>query len=514
VTLSYGHRHVSVLTKLTPVITIGVGAILSFSALGIAARERQAIATEKLEEIQSVGRQVRAIATALAPELGPARSAAAASEGLEAIFSGGWCWRRLQKDGTASAGPLVTLDAERRSRLLAGELVALEATLGTDERLYVFVPLPVEEKGGDRLVLELSESLDKIRQVQKSTQKDLVLAIVAATLAVGVVTALAGHVLLSQPLTRIAEIARRAGEGDFSLRLPATAEGPLGALERDMNAMCERLAESARAVREQTRVAEEAAENVRHAERLASIGKIAAGIAHELGTPLNVIRARAVAIARAPGDAAEVERLAKIVREQSDRMTGIVRQLLDFSRRRTPELGPVDLSKVVRATILLLEPQAKAAEVALRFEPAADVPEVKADASQLEHVLLNLLMNAIQASVGGGDVTVRLDACDARPPASSEDAPPPEPVRCARLVVEDHGVGIPRQDIPRLFDPFFTTKPRGEGTGLGLPVAWGLVQDHGGWIKVESREGEGSAFSVYLPLAGPASLDVPGPAAS
>lgn len=491
-----------VLAKLTPAITLGVGAILAASAYGIAARERRAITHERIAEVHAVGRQVRAIATAFAPELGPARAAAAASEGLEAIFSGGWCWRKLDRDGKPSGGPLTGLGPSYSSRLAAGELISVELPSPGGERLYVFVPLPVSDANGERLVLELSESLQEIRDVEAQTIRELLMGIGIATLAVAVLTATLGHLLVSRPLARIAEVARRAGEGDFSARLPARGGGSLSTLERDMNALCERLAQGARAIHEKTRAAEEAAENVRHAERLASIGKIAAGIAHELGTPLNIVRARAVAIPRTPQDAVEVERLAMIIRDQADRMTGIVRQLLDFSRRRVPRLAQIDVEKVARATAQLLEPQAKAAEVTFKVEVAPELPRILADASQLEHVLLNLLLNAIQASPGGGDVFIRLDRTEARPPVTPE-LPRPEPRAVVRLVVEDKGVGIPREDIGRLFDPFFTTKPPGEGTGLGLPVAWGIVRDHGGWIEVESREGEGSTFKVHLPLEGP-----------
>lgn len=469
----------------------GVGVTLALAGWGMTAQASRSLVAERVRELELAGRQVRAVASALSLDMGTQRAAAAASEGLEATYSGRWRWVPL---GGAFADGLTA--AERASLERGDQVVQRSGSV-----VRVLTPLP-PAADGQRFLLELADSVDDLTGALSGPLRTLLLADLAGVGAVLLVGSALGHHLITRRLRGVAAFVRAVEEGDLDHRLPATGAGELVPLERALNQLCDRLQRANRRLADQAQAAARAADELRRADQLASVGKLAAGVAHELGTPLNVILVRAKALIRAPADAADVARQASIVAEQAERLARIVRQLLDFSRRRPAHLQDVDPAQLARSTVALLEPAAKAREVSLRVELSGAVPSVRADAGQLEQVLTNLVMNALQASHGGGEVVVRCAVDRLVPPADARPAGDPgQAIDVARLEVSDRGVGIPREHLPRLFEPFFTTKPPGEGTGLGLSVSWGIVREHGGWITVESQELEGSTFAVLLPLA-------------
>ena len=191
-------------------------------------------------------------------------------------------------------------------------------------------------------------------------------------------------------------------------------------------------------------------------------------------------------IAQSPVADDAVRNNARIVREQSERMAQIIRQLLDFARAGKPNKTSVELRTLAASTLTLIRPIAEKRSVTLTFETGEPVPDVVADAAQLQQVVTNLVVNAIHAS----------------PPSSTVHNASLGP-EFVCVTVTDHGVGMEEETLERIFEPFFTTKDVGEGTGLGLAVAYGIVQEHGGFITVESARGEGSRFEVYLPIQEP-----------
>jgi signal transduction histidine kinase len=201
-----------------------------------------------------------------------------------------------------------------------------------------------------------------------------------------------------------------------------------------------------------------------------------------------------IASGEATGDRADAS--ARISVDQAQHMTQMIRELLDFSRQRGPRFGLASVRAVCARTVDTLAVVARRERVAITADLADDPLLVLADEHQIEQALVNLIVNAMQAMPNGG--TVRVTSCGrlARPPGGGG---PDGPFACVTVV--DHGTGIAPEDVPRLFEPFFTTKAPGEGTGLGLAVAHGIVRDHGGWIEVESEPGRGSAFTFYLPMA-------------
>jgi two-component system NtrC family sensor kinase len=353
--------------------------------------------------------------------------------------------------------------------------------------------LPVQQ--GHPLVLEATESLDREMAYIRTTHRTLFATALAIVAVCGLIIAAVGRKLVGRPLKALQEQARRMADGDYSVRLDVHQHDEIGELAAEMNTLCDRLIEANRRIAEETAAKLAAFEQLRHSDRLATIGQLAAGVAHELGTPLSVVSGRAQLVAADPGVSNEVRANARIVVEQAARMTEIIRQLLDFSRRRRVQPVPADLRRVVGRMLDLLS--AVGGRRAVRFElDAPQEPMMAAvDEAQLQQALTNIVLNGVQAMPQGGRIRVRLTSVRATSPTVREQGERDY----RRIDVEDEGGGITPEHLPRIFEPFFTTKGVGEGTGLGLSVAHGIIADHGGWIDVESTIGRGTSFRIYLP---------------
>lgn len=228
-------------------------------------------------------------------------------------------------------------------------------------------------------------------------------------------------------------------------------------------------------------------EQLRHADRLATLGQLAAGVAHELNEPLAAILARAQLAAKIPELPERAKADCDKIVAASLHARGVINKLRLFARRERSEKEDTDLNDIVRDGLVLLEEHVSDAGVTLESSLAADLPPVFADAGQLHQVLINLVVNALQATPPGGRVVVRTMREDER----------------VGLDVEDTGSGIAADVLPQIFAPFFTTKDVDQGTGLGLAVVHGIVTAHGGTIEVKTEPGRGSLFRVWLPAAPP-----------
>ncbi|MDT7689825.1 MAG: hypothetical protein QOE46_2584 [Acidobacteriota bacterium] len=229
-------------------------------------------------------------------------------------------------------------------------------------------------------------------------------------------------------------------------------------------------------------------EQLQQREKLSSIGLLAAGVAHEINTPLTGVSSYTQMLLGMLADTDPKHALLQKIRRQTDRATGIVNNLLNFSRTGgVTEFADVDLNRVLDDTLQLLEPQLRQGRVELRREYADDLPRVYANAGKLQQVFTNLLLNARDAIPDGGSVTLRTVSSD-------HDA--------VTVEVSDTGIGIAPENVARIYDPFFTTKGVGRGTGLGLAVSYGIVQEHSGHIAVASAPGRGTTFRITLPTAG------------
>jgi signal transduction histidine kinase len=396
---------------------------------------------------------------------------------------------------------LSTADGRFRVRWVDGE--APVALASSRERHYTEVPISVSGKAVG--FVELSESRAYERGYIRDTLLRAAWATLAAVILAALLAAVLGVYMVGRPLAKLAQKARSISAGDLSGALNLNQRDEIGELAREIDAMCASLAQTRSSLASETEARVLAIEQLRHADRLATVGKLASGIAHEVGTPLGValVRANMISSGRISGE--EARQGAHIIGEQVERIARIVRQLLDFARGqsvRPPGEGlrraPVDVASLVEKTLSLVQPLADKRQLTLEVHAAPGLPKPSVDEGQIQQVLLNLVVNAIQASDHPGKVMVDVSVANATAPADLGGAKG----ESLCLSVADQGLGIPPEILARIFEPFFTTKSVGEGTGLGLSVAYGIVREHGGWIDVQSAPRAGSRFSVYLPLQG------------
>jgi PAS domain S-box-containing protein len=220
-------------------------------------------------------------------------------------------------------------------------------------------------------------------------------------------------------------------------------------------------------------------------EKLTSIGLLAAGVAHEVNTPLAVISSYSQMLRKQISPEDSGHKLLEKITKQTFRASEIVNSLLSFSRTNATEFSDVEIHQVIRDTLSLLEHQLKTAAIGVDFQPAAETPILAGNPGKLQQVFLNLFLNAKDAMAGGGELRIRTAVLDSK----------------VEIVVSDTGSGISRDNVKKIYDPFFTTKSAGKGTGLGLSVSYGIVQEHGGSISVESNLGRGTSFKLEFPLA-------------
>ena len=345
-------------------------------------------------------------------------------------------------------------------------------------------------------MLEVSESLAAGERYLRSSVWRLAAATLLSGVVSGLLAAALGAALVGRPVTALVAQVEKIGGGERSEPMQRHRKDELGRLARAIDRMSHDLHAARETAAREANERLTTLRQLRHAERLATVGRLSSGIAHELGTPLNVLLARSKMIEKTDGVAEDVAAHARIIREQSQRMTRIIRQLLDFARRGDSRKEATDLRALATRTAEVLRPLAdkRAVSISLADDGAATAT-ASVDPGQIEQVLTNLLNNAIQASPEGGEVRMVTDAVRAAPPPSHGRAAGPY----WRLSVRDSGPGIPPEIRDRIFEPFFTTKDVGEGTGLGLPVAHGIVAEHEGWIEVGESNGAGAELVIHLP---------------
>ncbi|HVR63849.1 MAG TPA: HAMP domain-containing sensor histidine kinase [Polyangia bacterium] len=422
-----------------------------------------------------------------------------------ARYAGGAVAQALQSHGPAEAALRVDRMNQRNQeihiRWIPGGPPRPSGVRG--DRFYSYAPLPPEspEPG----TIEVSESLARERAYMRADfQQTIIVTLVMATTA-ALLSALLGYRLIGTPLSLLAKKAHQVGTGQLQPPVALPQKDELGELAREMNVMCERLADSNARVAAESQARAVALDALRQSDRLATVGKLAAGLAHELGTPLNVVAARAAMIAAKEGGPDQLASYGRIIEAQAERMNRIVRQLVDFARGGASPLrvrvatmaAELDLVEIARRTSALLAPLAAQRRVSIHVGEGSAAVAGRGDVAQVEQALANLLANAIQASPPRGEVDVGVDLVRATPPHGIG-----EPERAfARVSVHDQGPGIVPGNEARIFEPFFTTREVGDGIGLGLSVAYGIARDHGGWIAVDSQPGQGSRFSLFLPAA-------------
>ncbi len=377
------------------------------------------------------------------------------------------------------------IGAVEQAKLARGEEVTLEEEAGGG-RLFVYVPV------GTRGAIELSQPLTEEHAVVLGIVKERFVVAIIAVLCAALLTIVAGVRIVGEPMRKLADHARRIGHGDLTHRLSLDSHDEIGQLAIEMNGMADRLAEAQRRVTAETDAKLEAMEQLRHADRLRTVGTLASGMAHELGTPLSVIGGRAKMIAQDSATPAQSVQFANVISGQVDRMTKIMRGLLDFARRTPTAKARIDVRDIARRSLELLGPLAKKQSVKLTLADDAEEAVANVDAQQVEQAIANLVVNGIQAMTTG-EVVTDVRTVDAVPPGEKSEH------RFVRVSVRDAGRGMAKEEQAHVFEPFFTTKDVGVGTGLGLSVTYGIVHEHGGFVDMTSEVGVGSCFFLYFP---------------
>jgi len=357
-------------------------------------------------------------------------------------------------------------------------------------------------------VVDVSVSLTEIDRSLAALRAATVTIGSLAVFAFGLVVTLFLRANVMRPVARLLAATRRIAGGELTCQVPVQSRGELAALERAFNDMARSLARARaerlellesleRQVEERTAELRRAQAQLVQSEKLSSLGRLAASIAHEINNPLAGILTYSKLIIRTfesspdPQVAAAVKQL-RLVQRETERCSAIVRNLLDFARERPLTLKDISVNQVVEEALVLVGNQARLANVVIE-KRLGDVPPVRADFGQIRQALINLIINACDAMPQGGRLTLETAADEA--------------AGVVEVRIGDTGCGIPADVLPRVLDPFFTTKDK--GTGLGLSVVYGIVERHGGSLDIASQVGVGTTVTIRLPAAAQAARAAP-----
>ena len=402
------------------------------------------------------------------------------------------------------------------------------------ETLTLYAPLWVQGKvaGGIQMEVPIGDVMVHLLTSQRMILFSIVID--------AIILVIFGSFLLSRvlvkPLKDLVRLTQKISEGDFNEKIEGASTNEIGQLISSFNRMIERLGENQDSLENHVRSLESANKQLKQAqeelirsEKLASIGRFAAGVAHEVGNPLGAILGYASMLENESIDREESKDYLRRIQKEIERINRIVRELLDFSRPSKSEIREVDLNKVIENTLSLLSYQKDFRNIETQLELHTNLPRVEGDESQLSQVFINIILNAVDAMPLGGSLGIQTEEYvvedffvnDFQPlfaprrkgdPVESDYSHlrRPNPLAAilgkfsrgdllVRVRISDTGMGIKKEDLEKIFDPFFTTKPPDKGTGLGLSISLRIVESMGGAMRVESDVGKGSSFEVYFP---------------
>jgi hypothetical protein len=433
-----------------------------------------------------------------------------------------------------------TTDVKLRNVLQTGQIHTEVETSGTFfsnryERMVFNAPLWMRGKivGGLRMELPIGDVAGRLLE----SKKIILISIILDAL----VLILFGSLLLSRvlvkPLSDLVRLTQKISEGDFSQTIVVTSKNEIGQLIASFNRMIVRLKENQENLESHLESLEtankklkETQEELLRSEKLASIGRFAAGVAHEVGNPLGAILGYTSILERGGVDPQEAGDYLKRIEKEIGRINRIVRELLDFARPSKGEVREVEANRVLENALSLLSYQKNFKDIQTRLNLQPDLPLIRGDETQLSQVFINVILNAIDSMPTGGILSLQTKTYlvvdhfsepltrvyprrRSGDPAESDyshlrKADPLSAMltkfsrgeQLVNITVSDTGTGIAREDLKRIFDPFFTTKEPDKGTGLGLSVCLMLVETMGGEIKVESELGKGTKFEIYFPV--------------
>ena len=350
----------------------------------------------------------------------------------------------------------------------AGETGWQEYTFQGQKKVAAFAPIPTM-KWSMAVTIPIEEFGREARAI-----KTKVIQLVVATLLITLLGAFVLSYNLLRPVRRLVTATNRLAGGDLNQAIPVKSSDELGDLTRSFNRMVNNLSLIQK-------------ELVR-SEKLISLGRMSAGIAHEIRNPLNAMKGAMVHLGQKWGHEPLIRQYTQLVAEEIDRLDRVVSEFLYFSKQATPKLEPADINKIILGTQDLLAGETLEKGVHFRNLLAPSLPLVPLDTQQIEQVLLNIFINAMDSMTEGGEIEVGTLIMEI------------DGEKKLLVVVKDNGTGVSHMNLPNVFDPFFTTKE--DGTGLGLPLSLGIIEAHGGTIELDSRSGRGTQVTITLPLTG------------
>jgi len=363
--------------------------------------------------------------------------------------------------------------------------------------LGAYQPLPTIDGSKAIIYVGLSESIYKSLETNL-IKRFLIIAILSFILIVVFSYFLISRVTL--PIEKLSKLSEEISKGDFSKRAEVYLNDELGRLAIAFNQMIESIISSRkmledynvnlqRKVKERTDELMKIKEQMIESEKLASIGRLSAGVAHEINNPLGAILSYAYLIGeelKGKGDMNLIREYSERIIAETNRAKNIIRSLLEFSRHHKSEYEWVDINQIVEDVINLIQIQKKPDDVKIVKDFGRDIPVVKIDAERIKEAIINIVLNALDAMNDKGVLTIRTSVDHNK--------------KVCTISISDTGPGIPEDVLGHIFEPFFTTKPVGKGTGLGLSVTYGIIKQHKGDIVVDTRVGEGTTFTIILPL--------------
>lgn len=350
---------------------------------------------------------------------------------------------------------------------------------------YITAYEPIEDIFGQRVGMLYVGVLEaKYADVRRKALSLFVIITVAGmVLAVGLGYLIANRI--SKPVQQLIKASLQVSQGNLSPEIGPISKSEIGVLQNTFQQMLASLQERDKRQKVESEI------KLLQSEKQASIGKLAGGVAHEINNPLTGIFTFTHMLLKRKDLPEEVRSDLETIAQETERVRKIVKGLLDFSRQTELDREITDINRLVRHVISLVENQALIKGVSLSFESGEGLPAITIDRNQMQSVLLNIIINALDATEPGGSITVTTGI------GVSASKPGQKGIE---ITVTDTGCGIPPEHLDKLFDPFFTTKEVGQGTGLGLSVSYGIVERHGGTIWVQSKVGHGSSFTVWLPF--------------
>jgi len=395
---------------------------------------------------------------------------------------------------------LVNVPVESRSRVFSDEdgQQYLSVTRGIYNEPTCYTAdchfhQPDESKLG---VLDIAVSLEPMVKLAHSHHADVITSTVIMLLFLSLCHYLLTKFYICSPIQGILEQTQALAKGDLKARVKRPGQDEIGELGRSFNDMADHLAQAQfelkewgntleHKVEERTEEIHAMQDQLLRSAKLASMGELVAGIAHEINNPLTGILMFASLSAKNPEVPEQVKGNLDVIVSETGRCAKIVRGLLEFARESIPEKKPESINRVIRHSLDLVTQQAIFQDIEIKCSLDSGLPDISFDADQVQQVFFNMFINAGQALPHGGTLTISTSLTD--------DG------RAVQIMVEDTGLGISKEDMGRIFDPFFSTKSQ-KGFGLGLSVSYGIVRNHGGRIDVDSEEGQWTRFTIYLPV--------------